>query len=418
MECRLVNQDRCSASLIHIVTVPQTLKFLRGQIGYMKTRGIEVAAVTSPGELGYRFSLEEEIRVYSIEMFRRITPGRDLLALWKLYRLLSKLRPTIVHAHTPKAGLLGTIAAFLARVPVRVYHIRGLPFDSSKGGRRIVLRWSEWLSCRLAHKVLAVSNSMREIATQEGLCEPSKIAVPVEGSGNGVDAAGRFDPGKLVESVRGETRKRLGVPAGAVVIGFVGRLVREKGIEELAQAWASIKEDYPSLFLVIVGSFEPQDPISAETVRILHDDPRVRLTGRTSEVPPYYAAMDILALPTYREGFPNVVLEAAAMGLPVVATRVPGCVDAVIDGETGTLIAPKTPEQLAGALRRYVEQPELRQLHGKRGRERVLRDFRPEEIWEAVYEEYVKLLRIADVAQSCHENEFASGNTRSDQPWT
>jgi glycosyltransferase involved in cell wall biosynthesis len=384
---------RRSALLIHVVTVPQTLRFLRGQIGYLQARGLHVAAVASPGEFAFSFSQEEGIPVYEIEMTRRITPLRDLLALWKLYRLFCSFQPTIVHAQTPKAGILGTLAAFFARVPIRVYHIRGLPFDSSQGSRRIVLRWTERISCKLAHRVLAVSHSMRKIAIREGLCAVEKIAVPAEGSGNGVDAEGKFDPAKFGESARAETRRELGLPGEAIVIGFVGRLVRDKGIVELAQAWKNLKEDYPSLFLLIVGPLESQDPIPAGILQTLEDDVRVRLTGRAEDVRPLYAAMDVVAQPTYREGFPNVPLEAAAMALPVVATLVPGCVDAVVDGETGILIAPHDAKQLEGALRQYIETPELRRLHGQKGRERVLREFRPEEVWQAVYSEYVQLLQ-------------------------
>jgi glycosyltransferase involved in cell wall biosynthesis len=381
-----------STVLIHVVTVPQTLIFLRGQVGFLQERGFRVSAVASPGEDASRFARGEGIPVYQIEMSRRITPAKDLVALWKLFRLFSKLRPDIVHAHTPKGGMLGTLAAFLARVPIRIYHIRGLPFDSSSGSRRAVLRLSERISCRLAHKVLAVSQSMRTIAITEGFCAPEKIVVPAEGSGNGVDASNRFDPGKFGDAARAATRKKLGLLPGAIVIGFVGRLVRDKGIVELTQAWRSIRKDNPALHLLIVGPVEAQDPVPSGILGALEADDRVHFSGRVQDVAPLYAAMDVLVLPTYREGFPNVPLEAAAMGLPVVATRVPGCVDAVVDGETGMLVAPRDPRELEEALKRYVAEPSLRRLHGKNARERVLERFRPEEIWRSVHSEYVNLL--------------------------
>jgi glycosyltransferase involved in cell wall biosynthesis len=239
---------------------------------------------------------------------------------------------------------------------------------------------------------------MREIATQEGLCCAEKIAVPAMGSGNGVDAEGKFNPAQYSETVRWEVRRRLQLPQNAMVIGFVGRLVQDKGIVELAQAWNRIKEEYPHAFLLLVGPLEPQDPVPTSTLQALEGDTRVRLTGRVAEVAPLYTAMDVLVLPTYREGFPNVPLEAAAMCLPVLTTRIPGCVDAVVSDVTGTLIEPRNPIRLYEALKRYIDQPELRHQHGDNGRERVLREFHPEEVWKAVYDEYCNLLDIANAA--------------------
>jgi len=176
------------------------------------------------------------------------------------------------------------------------------------------------------------------------------------------------------------------------VIGFIGRIVRDKGIIELAGAWKELREEFPDLHLLLVGPHEPQDPIPAEIDRMLHSDPRVHLLGEVSDIPPLYAVMDVLALPTYREGFPNVLLEAAGMKVPVVATRVPGCADAVQDGVTGMLVPPCDAARLAVAVRTYLHDGELRRRHGAAARDWVLQEFRPERIWQAIYEEYLELL--------------------------
>jgi lipopolysaccharide/colanic/teichoic acid biosynthesis glycosyltransferase len=231
------------------------------------------------------------------------------------------------------------------------------------------------------------------VALNERICPRGKIRVLGKGSGNGVDALERFNPERLSVTVREETRSELGIPGQATVIGFVGRVVKEKGIAELEEAWHSLRDSYPEAYLLIVGPFETQDPLPAHSIARLQKDRRVVLTGLEWNTAPLYAAMDIVVLPTYREGFPNVPLEAASMELPVVATNVPGCIDAVEDGKTGILVPPRDHVSLAGAIRLYLNDPTLRLAQGKAGRERVLRDFRPEVIWKAIYDQYDELLR-------------------------
>ncbi|MBA2670743.1 MAG: glycosyltransferase, partial [Gemmatimonadetes bacterium] len=276
----------------------------------MQERGFEVHAVSSPGEELHAFGREQGVPVSAVTMERRITPLRDMVALALIYRVLRRVRPTVVHTHTPKGGLLGMIAAWLARTPVRVYHLRGLPLLSATGTKRLLLRWADQLACRLAHQVICVSHSIRDEAIQEGLCPPEKIKVLLGGSGNGVDATGRFHPERLAKDVRCATRRHLGIPAAATVIGFVGRIVRDKGIVELAEAWERLREEHPQARLLLVGPFEPQDPVPTEIDARLREDPRVHLAGTDWNTPPLYAAMDLVVLPTYREGFPNVPLEA------------------------------------------------------------------------------------------------------------
>ena len=371
--------------LVHIATVPDSLVFLSGQPAYMRERGIDTVVITSPGPALDAFGAREGVRTFAVPMSRAITPRADAVALARLTRHLRALRPDIVHAHTPKGGLLGTTAAFLARVPSRIYHMRGLRFAAMPPGpKRTLLVNAERASCALATRVLCVSHSLRRVALDEHLTPAAKIAALGSGSGQGVDATGRFNPANLPPNTRAEVRAALAIPADALVLGFVGRLVRDKGVGELVGAWRRLREQFLGAHLLVVGPFEAEDPISPDDRAALEQDPRVHLVGFRRDTERYYAAMDLVTLPSYREGFPNVPLEAASMGLPVVSTRVPGCIDAVEDGVTGTLVPAQDTGALHDALQWYIESPERRTSHGDAGRRRVLLDFRRELVWERV----------------------------------
>ena len=390
--CRPSRNDYDRIRLVHITTVAMTLVFMRGQVTFIKERGFDVFALSSPGEDLTSFGELEHVPVHAVDMKRQITPLRDLIALLQIVRYLLKIQPHIVHAHTPKGGLLGTIAAWVGRVPVRIYHIRGLPFTSASGLRARLLRCTERVSCRLATHVLCVSESNRQLAVSARLCPPRKISVLLNGSGQGVDAMGAFDPARW-RHARSAIRSMTGIPPDAMVLGFVGRIVRDKGVAELFDAWKALRQEFERLHLLIVGFFEPHDPLPRDLEEALRADSRIHLTGRQHETARFYAAMDLVVLPTYREGFPNVPLEAASMGIPTVATRVPGCTDAVVDGVTGVLVPPRDAVALSVAIKGYLESPELLNLHGAAGRARVVREFCRERVWQALYTEYATLLR-------------------------
>jgi glycosyltransferase involved in cell wall biosynthesis len=380
------------ATVVHVLTVPMSLIFLRGQVAYMRERGIDTAVICSPGPELDAFASSERVPVHGVAMRRSITPVRDLASLLRIWLILRRLRPDVVHAHTPKGGLLGMLGATLARTRGRIYHMRGLPLHGATGARRALLTWTERISCRLAHRVVCVSASLREAALAESLVASDRIVVPHHGSGQGVDARGRFDPAALPAGTRAATRRKFGIPEDAVVVGFVGRLVRDKGICELAQAWGVLRGEVPGLHMLIVGMPESQDPLPVRVMKTLQEDARVHLAGEDWNTAPLYAAMDLVVLPSYREGFPNVPLEAGAMALPVIATRVPGCQDAVQEGVTGALVEPRDGAGLTDAIRTYVTDSGMRACHGRNARARVLRDFQPEAVWEATRQEYLRLL--------------------------
>ena len=358
----------------------------------MAQRGIHMEAITSPGDRVESMSDELGIPVHTVDMPRSITPIRDLGSLAQLVGLLRRLDPDIVHSHTPKGGLLGVIAATLAGVETRFYHMRGLPFETAQGWKRALLMATETTSCTLAHQVISVGRTIRQTAIDAQICPAHKIAVLADGSGQGVDAEDRFDPGRFDDDHGRRIREKLGIDTDADVIGFVGRLVRDKGIVELADAWQQIRDDYPGAHLMAIGPFEKRDPVPKTTQQILENDPRVHLLGYRSDVDELYTAMDILALPTHREGFPNVSLEAQAMECPVVVSGIGACRETIAEGETGICFPVGDADALADGLRTYLDDPELRRQHGEAGRRRVLDKFLPRRIWQALaqlYEAYL-----------------------------
>jgi glycosyltransferase involved in cell wall biosynthesis len=249
---------------------------------------------------------------------------------------------------------------------------------------------TERVSAGLATRVLAVSHSILSVMTGFGLCAPSKAAVLLHGTFGGIDATRRFRPAD--SGRRANDRHALGIPVDATVIGFMGRVVRDKGIVELESAWQTLQRRHPALRLLIVGPVEPQDPVPSDVLQRLRDDPRVTMPGLRFDTPAMYSAMDIAVLPSYREGFGLAALEAGAMGLPVVATNIPGLVDAISDGATGTLIPRGDPVSLANAVEQYIADPALRKRHGGAARQRALTNFEQARVWDALMSEYYRLL--------------------------
>ncbi len=365
--------------------------FLEGQNAYMQARGFELHSITSPGPYLDRLVARDGVIPHPVAIERTIAPFRDLVSLFRLIAMLRRVRPTVVHLSSPKGALLGSIASWIARVPVRIYFVRGLRTEAEQGLRRALFRRIEWLTARLCHQTICVAPSLLEFARAEGILGPNEGMILAHGMSNGVDSD-RFEP----DSVSAADLPPDWSGEELLVIGFVGRVARDKGLHELYEAWTTLREEFSEARLLIVGPWEETDPVAPEVRAGLESDPRVLLAGRQADVAPYYKRMSVFAFPSHgTEGFPNSPMEAAAMGLPVVASRVVGCVDAVVDGVTGTIVPVRDSAALTDALRKYLADPELRRDQGLAGRDRVRRDFRREPIWEALYQVYCHQLQRA-----------------------
>lgn len=377
-----------------VTTIPDAQwQFMRGQNQFLDSEGFELHGIASPGELLPSLAQRDQIPVYAIPMSREIRPFADLVALVRLVRTLRRIRPDILHLSTPKAALLGSIAGWLTGVPIRLFLVRGLISDGAVGLRKRLLRAAESLTMRLCHVACFTSPSLLRFAEDEGMVRADRGVVLRDGMSNGIDVA-HFNPDRVRAvnlrpsiPLRGRSTSVIGP-----VIGFVGRLGRDKGLDLLWQAWQRLRIEFPHARLLIVGGWERERPVDPHTRRSLEDDPRVILAGRVDDVAPYYRAMHVFAFPSRREGFPNAPMEASAMGVPVVATDAVGSRDAVLDDVTGRLTPPGDAAAFAQAVAVYLRDPQLARRHGAAGRRRVQQHFQQRPIWQAMRDELIRLL--------------------------
>jgi glycosyltransferase involved in cell wall biosynthesis len=378
-------------SVLHAVTDAMSTVLMRGQLAYLKMNGFAPALLSSPGKELTQIGAQEGYPVFDVAMKREISPLHDLRSLFEIWKLLRRVKPTICNSGTPKAGLLVGFAAWLTRVPCRVYTLRGLRLETAKGVKRVILTITEKIACFSAHRVICVSASLREQAIARGLVARSKTVLLGAGSGNGVDVS-RFELTQERIAQATALRQDLRIRPDQPVIGFAGRFTRDKGLPELVTAFQSIRREFPEAVLLLVGDFEEGDPVPASTRNAIESEPGIRRVSFTSKIELYYFIMNVFALPTHREGFPNTVLEAQATGLPVITTNATGAVDAIEDGITGLLTPVGDPGKLAEAVLSLLLEPTKTRLMGRLGRERVLREFQNENVWEALASLYRSML--------------------------
>jgi glycosyltransferase involved in cell wall biosynthesis len=390
LKLRLKGVKICRTATVPYFMVSQ----LRLQAEYLRDIGMQVVLVASDGPEWEEISTGNGLSIEIINIPRSLSPWQDVVALVKLTRFFHEQRFDIVHSTTPKAGLLTALAAFLAGIPIRLHTFTGQPWVLLTG----VMRWASHTADRLIGvldtKCYADSPSQAQFLVAEGIISSGEMAVVGQGSLAGVDMK-RFNPDQWPLSVKQEIRQVLGIDVSSKVIIFVGRISPDKGIAELIAAFYELLRMNYDIDLILVG---PQDEDCGgigsldlnEAVRCL----RIHYIGYTSCPEKYLAISDIFCLPSYREGFGTVVIEAAAMGLPTVGTSIYGLIDAVIDGETGILVPPKDDRTLLEALKRLIDHPDELKKMGKAARERCFKLFDSNKFNEKVAEEYHNILKI------------------------
>ena len=374
--------------VLHVVNISFVLPYYFGdQFDYFEEKGVKFHVACSPSEHLNTYAIKKKFQAFPVPIVRAISPFQDLISLVKLYRYIKKHQFDIIIGHTPKGGLLAMLASFLLGRKHRIYFRHGIMFETSTGLKRFMLKSLEKFTGYLATKVVCVSPSVLETSNRLGLSRPNKNIILNKGTCNGINT-NKFIPGKNENAIQALT-DQLHLKDHDV-IGYVGRLVKDKGIVELIEGWKIVLQTQKNVKLLLVGPFEHTDPLPAEVIDFIRSESSVIYTGLVEDTSLYYQLMDLFILPSYREGFPTVVLEASAMELPIVTTLSTGCRDAIISHQTGLFTA-ITPEDIAEKISYYLNHKGLAHLHGINGRAFVLKNFKQEKIWTEIEKKLLSL---------------------------
>lgn len=373
------SREKRTMRIVFSVTIGgSAYNLLRGQLKWFKERGIDARLVTTPDYAARRTIEREGVPLHGIEMEREISLKKDWVAARNWYRLLRRIGPDAVAVGTPKAALLGSVTAALARVPVRLYVVRGLRLEGTTGVKRKLLWLAEWVTLRASTDVMFVSRSLARESKRIGLRHKKSWLVGA-GSSNGVNADAVYEAAHNGPSR--PTRSELGFRESDFIVGFVGRQIPDKGIGDLIEAGKNSGLRSDVRFLVI-GSQD--DPVLVERLQSLGS--RAKVLPWVPSAWPYMGIMDVLCLPTRREGFPNVVLEASAAGLPTITTNATGAIDSVIEGTTGYRVDTGDSQAIVDRVNKLAADPQLARSLGNQARQRVLRSFKPEDVWNGYLE--------------------------------
>ncbi|GER60161.1 glycosyl transferase [Patiriisocius marinus] len=378
--------------LIRITTIPLSLeKLLEGQLTFMKDH-FDVTAISAEKERLEVYGKYNGVATKHIELTRKITPIKDLKAVYELYRYLKKEKPLIVHTHTPKAGIVGIMAAYFARVPLRLHTVAGLPLMEATGMKRKVLDFVEKLTYKFSTNVYPNSKGLYDFILSEKFTKPSKLKVLGKGSSNGIDTS-YFDPSLYSEEFIARQKRQWNIPLTDFVFVFVGRMVADKGVNEMVGAFQQLLKENSACTLLLVGPFEEElDPLNPSVVEAIKTNNKIVHAGYQNDVRPFFAMSDGLVFPSYREGFPNVVLQAGAMGLPAIVSNINGCNEIVTSGENGIIIPVKDEAATLEAMRDLSINKEFQSTLKKNARKIIVENYDRQEMFQYLLNEY-KLLQ-------------------------
>lgn len=372
--------------IIQVVTVPQSLGFCRDNMIKMREMGYEMVAVTSPGEELDKLRVIDGFHCVEVPMERRISLTKDIKSLWKMIRVMHKEKPYMVHSMTPKAGLITMMAGWLTGVPVRIHTFTGLVWPTAVGIKRKILMITDWITCACASHIIPEGQGVLDDLVNHNVCrKPMKVL----GYGNvrGVDME-RFNPTRFADVKKDECKFRF---------VFVGRIVGDKGINELVEAFVRLNKEYPNTQLTLVGKYEDNlDPIKPENLKVIEENPCIDACGPRygDDLLVEYMKSDCFVMPSYREGFPNTVMEAGAMGLPSVVTDINGSREIIIHGENGFIVPSKNVDALYEAMKQMIDDPFMREKMATNARPLIDSRFEKSFVQGCLIKFYEEILNI------------------------
>jgi len=353
----------------------------------MRERGYEVITASADGAEVSEICKREGVKHFVIDFTRTLSPFKDLKALWQLIRLIQKEKPDIVHTHTPKAGLLGMMAAKITGVKHRMHTVAGMPLMQATGWTKSILRFTERVTYFCAHTVYPNSYRLEEYMVKEFPAYRRKFKIIGEGSSNGINTT-YFSRDHISAENQEKLRLQYGIPTDAIVFVFVGRIVEDKGIHELVEAFLALDSN---AYLLLVGPFEDErEPVNPEVKEAIATNPHIIHVGFQKDIRPFLGAADVFVFPSYREGFPNVVLQAAAMELPSIVTDINGSNEIISNHKNGLIVPVKDVDQLKSAMEELMTNPEKRQSLAEKARPSILKKYDQLKVWKAMAEEYEK----------------------------
>lgn len=374
--------------ILHVINIFFSLSYLGNQYKYFSQKGYKQHLICSPSPELSGYATNQCIEYKEIKIVRKIAPLTDFLALIKISKYILKNKINLVIGHTPKGALLAMISSFLTRVPKRIYFRHGLWYETLHGLPRILVKNIDRFTALLATQVVCVSPSLAKRSLEDSLNSADKQIVLGSGTCGGIDARGKFNPEMINKQEASFLRTSLNIDVDAFVIGYCGRLVKNKGVADLVRGFAIVKTKLPEkkLKLLFIGDFEGRDSLPSEIIGEIKSNPDIIYTGFIFDsIENYYYLVNVFVLPSYREGFGMVTLEAASMKLPVLTTRVTGCIDAIQEGITGFYVS-NNPDDIALKLVNLISNPKIKQ-YGTNGRERVLKHFDNSVIWPIIEKE-------------------------------
>jgi glycosyltransferase involved in cell wall biosynthesis len=379
--------------LIRITTVPMALRYLlSGQMRFMAANGFDILMISADGKELAEVKEQEQCRHIIVPMTRKITPFQDTRCLFQLIRIFRKEKPDIVHTHTPKAGLLGMLAAKFCGVKIRIHTVAGLPLMVEKGFKYQLLKFIEKITYSAATQVWPNSNSLLKFISLKKLVNPAKLWIIGKGSTNGINV-NRFSKAALNEMISTEIKGLISYSAQNKYLLCIGRLVVDKGIVELVNVFKQLHKTDPSVKLILVGGFETTlDPLPAYMLNEIETNESIIHINWTENVEYYMYLANYFVFPSHREGFPNVLLQAGAMELPIICSDITGNIDIVTNNETGLIFEPGNEQQMLSMLQYAIMHPQHMQTMTQKLQKIILEDYRQENIWQNILTAYKTLV--------------------------